>query len=386
MSTRCQSPGRPRPRVTPATCPRAGSSGDPYAVAPRSAAEHGSRVSKGRSRPSSRAMGPDDRALGRRTFIAGLWAAVAWPLAARAQQPRPVIGHLSGLSPQLNRDGLAAFERGLAEMGYVEGHNVASVYRWGDADRLPALAADLVRQQVDLIDVSFGGIAATLLVKGATSTIPIVFTSGSDPVALGLVASLNRPGGNATGVNFLNNELEPKRLGLLRLLIPKAMVIGALLNPDNAQFELQAKSLTAAARSLGVRLHIAKARAESDFDQAFSELAREGAGGVVVGGDAFFGNHSSPLFALAAAHSMPAIYQDRRLAAGGGLMSYGPDFFDVLRQCGIYAGRILKGEKPADMPVMQPTKFELVINLKTAKMLNLTVPDGLILAADEVIE
>jgi putative ABC transport system substrate-binding protein len=325
--------------------------------------------------------------IGRRKFVKLLGgAAGAWPLAARAQSKMPVIGHLSARSPQINRDFLAAFERGLAETGYVEGRNVASVYRWGDPDRLPALAADLVRQHVALINTSAGSIAAALVAKAATATIPIVFSSGSDPVALGLVASINRPGGNATGVNFLNNELEPKRLGLLRLLIPKATVIGALLNPDNAQFELQSRSLTEAVRSLGVRLHIAKARRESDFDPAFAELAREGAGGVLVGGDAFFGGHLEPLIALAGAHSIPAIYQNRSVAAAGGLMSYGADVFDVIRQCGTYAGRTLRGEKPADLPVMQPTKFELALNLRTAKTLNLTVPDGLVLAADEVIE
>jgi putative ABC transport system substrate-binding protein len=324
----------------------------------------------------------------RREFITLLGsAAVAWPLAARAQQQSmPVIGFLSRASADNRVSDVAAFKRGLQEAGFAEGQNVVIDYRWADdqIDRLPAMAADLVRRQVALI-VAYGNFAVRPA-KAATSTIPIVFAGGFDPIEIGVIASLNQPGGNITGVSFFANALDAKRLGLLRLVIPKATVIGALLNPDNASAAIQARDLQAAARSIGVQLQIANASGESDFDRAFAGFVQQGAGGLLVGTDGFFQTHRMQLVALAARYAIPAIYQDRDMATAGGLMSYGASQNDAFRQAGIYAGRILKGEKPGDLPVQLPTKFELVINLKSAKMLGLTIPDGLLLAADEVIE
>jgi putative tryptophan/tyrosine transport system substrate-binding protein len=325
----------------------------------------------------------------RREFIAGLGgAAVAWPLATRAQQPTmPVIGLLGDDSPEATTGRVQVFRQGLGETGYVEGRNVAIEYRWayGELDRVPELAADLIRRRVAVLAVTFGSLSTVLIAKALTTTIPIVFNSGTDPVRLGLVASLNMPGGNLTGVTWLSNELESKRLGLLNSLI-KAKVIAALLNPDNVQAEFQARDLKEAAHSIGIDLHIAYARSESELDQAFASFAREGAGGLLVGTDARFSTWRDRLLGLAARNAIPAIYYYREWATAGGLMSYGSSIIDAIRLTGVYAGRILKGEKPAEMPVMQPTKFELVINRSTAKALGLEIPPQMLALADEVIE
>jgi putative tryptophan/tyrosine transport system substrate-binding protein len=325
----------------------------------------------------------------RRRELLGLLggAAAAWPLAARAQQSAvPVIGFLgtraSGDDPQL----LTAFRRGLEEAGYVEGQNVAIEYRFAENqyDRLPALAADLVRRQVALIAAN--GVAAQAA-KAATATIPIVFTAGFDPVEVGLVASLNRPGGNITGVSILDVELGPKRLELLHELVPTATIIAALVNPsDPARAGTTLKQLQAAARTLGLQLHALHASTDSDFDKVFADLVRLQAGGLVIGGEPFFNSRSEQLGALAIRHAVPTIYQFRAFAAAGGLASYGTNLADSYRQSGLYSGRILQGERPADLPIVQSTKVELIINLKTAKALGLTVPLTLLGRADEVIE
>jgi putative ABC transport system substrate-binding protein len=322
----------------------------------------------------------------RRAFFAVLGgAAVAQPLVARAQQKAlPVIGYLNSGSPGPLP---AAFRQGLSETGYVEGQNVAIEYRYAEGryDRLPALAADLVGRKVDLI-VTDGGNAPVLAAKGETSTIPVVFQTGGDPVADGLVASLARPGGNLTGVSVLFVELVPKRLELLSELVPWAGVIGVLVNPNYSNAERIIREAQEAARAKGLQLPILKAGTEGEIDAAFASLAQLHAGALLVGGDPFFGSRREQLVASASRHALPAIYQSRAFAASGGLISYGPSFPAVYRQVGTYAGRILKGEKPADLPVVQPTKFELVINLKTAKALGLTVPPSLLARADEVIE
>jgi putative tryptophan/tyrosine transport system substrate-binding protein len=324
----------------------------------------------------------------RRNFITLLGStAVAWPLAAHAQQSAmPVIGFLHGSLPKVEALYVVGFRQSLKEAGYIEGRNVAIEFRWAENhyDRLPALAAELVGRRVAVIVT--GTPAAALAAKAATTTIPIVFAIGPDPVKLGLVASLNRPGGNVTGVSFLANALEAKRLGLLHDLVPQATVIGVLLNPDNASAETQLRELEEAARALGLPLHVANASSERDFDSAFASFVQHGAGALVVGTDAFFASRRELLVALAARNAVPAIYFSREVAETGGLMSYGASITDAFRQVGVYAGKILKGAVPADLPVMQSVKFEFVINLKTAKALGLTVPPGILAIADQVIE
>jgi ABC-type uncharacterized transport system substrate-binding protein len=324
----------------------------------------------------------------RRDFIAGIGSAAAWPLAARAQQPAmPVIGFLSTGSPQVAPGpGLAAFRQGLGETSYVEGRNVAIEYRWAEeqVDRLPALAADLVRRRVAVI--ATGGNRPALAAKAATATIPIVFSTSADPVRLGLVASLSRPGGNLTGVTSLTTEVGPKRLELLHEAVPAATLIGLLLNPTNPQNEAFLRDQQAAARILGVQLHVLYASAERDFDAAFATLVQLRAGGLVIGPDAFVNSRTEQLAALALRHAVPTSFQGRDGAAAGGLMSYGGSITEAIRLAGVYTGRILKGEKPADLPVQQATKFEMILNLKTAKALDLTVPTSTLLRADEVIE
>ena len=321
----------------------------------------------------------------RELLILGTGTAIAWPLAARAQQkPIPVIGYLNSGSPGPLP---VAFRQGLSENGYVEGQNLAIEYRWaeGHYDRLPAMAADLVGRKVDLI-VTDGGNAPVLAAKGATSTIPVVFQTGADPVADGLVASLARPGGNLTGVSFLTVELMPKRLELLSELVPHARVIALLVNPNISAAERIIRDMQEAARAKGVQLPILEAANESEIDAAFASLVQLQAGALVVGTDPFFFSQREQLVALAARHAVPAIYEWRENVASGGLVSYGINNIAVLRLAGTYAGKILAGVKPADLPVQQPTKFELVINLKTATALGLTVPQALLARADEVIE
>jgi len=327
-------------------------------------------------------------AIRRREFITLLGgAAAAWPVEARAQQPAmPVIGWLSA-EPRDPKDfRLVSFRRSLTEAGYVEGQNFMIEYRWaeGQYDRLPELAADIVRRQVAVIVTS--GNTAALAAKAATSTVPVLFQVASDPVQLGLVASLNRPGGNTTGVTSLNLEVGPKKLELIRELVPNAAVISVLVNPNNAEAEIQSKDAEAAAHKLGLELRIVHARTERDFDAAFATLVKLRAGALVISPDSFFTTESGRLGALTLRHMVPAISPYREFTAAGGLMSYGASIPDAHRQVGVYAGRILKGERPADMPVQQSTKVELVINMKTAKVLGLTFPITLLGRADEVIE
>jgi putative ABC transport system substrate-binding protein len=324
----------------------------------------------------------------RREFITLLGSATAWPIAARAQQPAiPVIGFLGASSPNLIANHLRAFHQGLSETDHIEGRNVAIEYRWaeGHNDRLPALAADLVRRQVNVITTP-GSTPAALAAKAATGTIPIVFESGADPVAVGLVGSLNRPGSNATGVVSMNVELGPKRLELLHEVVPRATTMAVLINPTNPNGETLLRELQEPARSLGLQLHALRANTEHDFETIFTTLRQLRAGGLVIAADIFFTNQSEQIAALALRHAVPTVYQNREFPAAGGLMSYGGSIIDLYRQVGVYTGRILKGEKPADMPVQQSTKVELIINLKTAKALGLTVPLLLLGRADEVIE
>ena len=327
--------------------------------------------------------------IARREFITLLGSAAAgWPLAAKAQQAAmPVIGFLSSAFPGRDAGRLNGFRKGLAEAGYVEGRNVAIEYRWAEDefDRLPALADDLARREIAVIATS-GHILGALAAKAATKTIPIVFLTGSDPVALGLVASLSQPGGNLTGVTTLSVELEPKRLELLHEVVPKAATIGALVNPNNPNAGAQSSDIQAAGRALGVKVYILHASTEDDFNGVFDRLDQLQAGGLVIATDGIFITHSERLGALAVRHGMPSIFQFHPFAAAGGLMSYGGSLFELYRQTGIYAARILKGEKPGDLPVQQVTRVELIINVKTAKALNLTIPPTLLARADEVIE
>jgi len=325
---------------------------------------------------------------GRRAFISLLGGVAAWPLAARAQRPTmPVVGILSGVSFQPYANRLAAFHQGLKETGFVEGHNVAIEYRSaeGQYQRLPTLAADLVQQHIAVI-VAIGTVAPAQAAKAATSTIPIVFAFGTDPVSAGLVKSFNRPEANVTGVSQNNNALAAKRLELILELVPNAESIAFLVNPNNPASEADAKELSMAAHTIGHELVVLRAGTEQDIDNAFAAIARQRIRALVVHNDAFLNTRRNQIVGLAARHALPAIYAARENVERGGLMSYAPHFQLMFRYAGIYTGNILKGAKPADLPVMQPTSFELLINLKTAKALGLTVPDKLLAIANEVVE
>jgi putative tryptophan/tyrosine transport system substrate-binding protein len=325
--------------------------------------------------------------LRRREFITLLGGGAAWPLTARAQQPAmPVIGLLGSASAQRYAAQVAAFRQGLEEAGYSTA-NLAIEYRWAEDqyERLPALAAELVRRQVSVI-AAIGGVPAALAAKAATTTIPIVFQTGADPVAVGLVVSLSRPGGNVTGVTALNVELGPKQLELLHELVPTATLFAVLINPSSPLAETLSKNLQAAARTLGLQLHVLQASTERDFDPVFTTLIQLRAGGLVITPDAFFVGRSEQLAALALRDSVPTVHHYREFAVAGGLMSYGTSVRDSYRLVGVYTGRILKGENPADLPVQQSTKVELFLNLKTAKAFGLTFPLSLLGRADEVIE
>jgi putative tryptophan/tyrosine transport system substrate-binding protein len=321
------------------------------------------------------------------TFLGGAAAAV-WPLAARAQQRGlPVIGLLSSRSAATDTHSIAVIRQALNERGFVEGQNVVTDYRWSDGqyDRLPALATSLVHRQVALI-VAIGGEVSGLAAKAATATIPIVFVSGTDPVAIGLVTSLNRPGGNITGVSGLLSEQMAKRLGLLQELVPNTSLIGVLVNPSYSGFDLQLQQLQEGAGTLRQELHVESARTEREIGAAFEAIIQRRASAILVANDPFFFNRTTQFVVLAARHAIPTLYFRREFAAAGGLMSYGSDITEIYRALGVYAARILKGEKPGDLPVQLPTRFELVINLMTAKTLGIDVPPTLIARADEVIE
>jgi putative tryptophan/tyrosine transport system substrate-binding protein len=321
----------------------------------------------------------------RRTFIAALGGAAAWPVVARAQQPMPVIGFVNGASPDAYADRVRAFRQGLNETGYVEGRNVVVDFRWanGKYDDLPGLVTDLVQRRVDVI-VTNGPSAP--VAKAATGTTPIVFVIAGDPVALGLVARLSHPGGNLTGITNLNLELGPKRLELFHELLPNADSVAILVNPTNPNAETMSHDLETTAHALGLRVHLLRASTEADFQLVFATLPQLRADGLVISTDPFFNSQSKQFAAMAAQYRIPTIFQFREFAAAGGLMAYGGSGVDGYRQAGVYSGRILKGEKPADLPVQQETKAELVINLKTAKALGLDVPQLLLGRADEVIE
>jgi len=325
----------------------------------------------------------------RRAFITLLGgAAAAWPLAARAQQTAmPVIGFLNSGQPAGRANFVAAFRRGLRELGFIEGQNIAIEYRWANDryDRLPELAVELVRRQVDVV-AAIGTAAPGLAAKAATSTIPIVFQTGSDPVSDGLVAAMNRPGGNVTGTAIFATGLEAKRLGILDEVVPKAAVIAALLNPNSAAAQTQLQDVEAAKRISGRQVRVLTAGTDHDIEVAFGTMSEERIGGLAVTSDLLFNSRLEQLVAFANRHSLPAIYSQRSYALAGGLMSYGTDLADAYRQTGVYVGRILKGENPAALPVLQSTKFEFVINLKTVAALDLAIPPGVLAIADEVIE
>jgi len=326
----------------------------------------------------------------RRDFIRAIaGSAVAWPLASRAQQPAmPVVGYLGGETPERFATRLRAFREGLSAAGFDEGRNVTIEFRWagGQIDRLPALAADLVQRKVSVIATPGSGVAA-LAAKAATTSTPIVFETGLDPVAIGLVDGLGRPGGNVTGITSLNVAVTPKGLELLHELVPKAKSFAVLVNPANpVNTSINLKNLEEPARVRGLQLHVLNASTESDFDAAFAKLVQLQADGLVFGSDIIFNTRAQQLAALAAKHAVPAVHQVREFAVAGGLMSYGGDLRESHKQAGIYTGRVLKGEKPADLPVQQVTKVDLVVNLKTAKALGINVPNTLVGRADEVIE
>jgi putative tryptophan/tyrosine transport system substrate-binding protein len=324
----------------------------------------------------------------RRDFITlfGCIAAATLPLSARAQSSKPVIGFMSARSPDDSGALLQSFLKGLGETGFFEGHNVTIEYHWarGEYDRLPAFAADLVQRRVNVL-VATGGNSSALAAKQATATIPIVFVAG-DPVRTGLVQNFNRPGGNVTGSAIPTTEMDPKRLSLLHELVPTVPLIGALLNPSSPAQENQLPALEQAARTIGRRLLVAKASNDEELNAAFALLLQKGIGALLVAADAYFDTRRDRIIAFAAQNRLPAVYHFREYAFAGGLISYAPSITDGYRQAGNYTGRILKGEKPAELPILQPTKFDFVINLKTAKTLGLTVPFGLLNAADEVIE
>jgi putative ABC transport system substrate-binding protein len=327
-------------------------------------------------------------AVKRRAFIALVGSAAAWPMASGAQQPNtPVIGFLGSPSAAEWADFAAAFRKGLQESGYVEGQNAAIEYRWADGryDRLPELAADLVRREVAIIFAA-GSVAPALAAKAATSTIPIVFANGVDPVHFGLVASLNRPGGNITGISFLTGDLGAKRLGLLHELLPQLRVVALLVKLDNPNAESAVRDAQEAARQLGLEFHPLKAQTAQDIEAAFASLRRQDVGAIMINADPFFTSQHEHFVRLAASHSIPTVYYAREFVTAGGLMSYGTSIRDAYRQAGVYTGKILKGAKSADLPVVQSTKFEFAINLKTAKVLGLEVPPMLLARADEVIE
>ena len=323
----------------------------------------------------------------RREFIVTL-ASAAWPLAALAQQPAmPVIGFLHPGSPEANAKFVAGFRKGLSETGYVEGRNVAIEYRWGHGEigRLPELTADLISRPVTVI-VTPGSIAAALAAKAATTNIPIVFGAGADPVQAGLVVSLNRPGGNVTGISSMNSGLGAKQLGLLHQLLHRDARFAVLVNPSNPQIQSVITDVQAAAAAMGQQLEILTATTKRDISPAFSDAVQKRADALLISADPLFTNRPVQLATLAARHAMPTVYALREFAEGGGLMSYGSNFIDLFRQAGTYTGRVLKGEKPADLPILQATKFELVVNLQTAEALGLDIPATLLALADEVIE
>jgi putative ABC transport system substrate-binding protein len=325
----------------------------------------------------------------RRHFISLVGGAAAWPLAAGAQQPAiPVIGFLNPTSPEVNAGRLSAFRRGLKETGYVEGENLAIVYRWAEVhyDRLPALAADLVRRKVAVIAAT-GSVASPLAARAATTTIPVVFMVAEDPVSLGLVASLAQPGGNLTGINYFNAELVEKRLEVLRELVPTAIRVAVLVNPaDATNAESALRDVNVAARAMGLQIQVLNAGTSGEINAAFATFVRERPDALFVAGDTFFNSRRVQLANLASRYAIPAAYPGRDFVEAGGLMSYGSNITDAFHQIGVYTGRILKGAKPADLPVVQASKFELVINAETARMLGLNVPPTLLATADEVIE